>query len=58
MCYRDKTFCTAKCTKRHCNSKLTDQIKQDAVSWWGDLDAPIATADFSNSCEDFQKDKT
>lgn len=56
ICYRDMTFCTAKCFTE-CARKLTEEVRLDAVKWWGNEDAPIAVADFSPSCEMYRGEK-
>lgn len=54
--YRDMTFCVANCNNEKCTRKLTDEIREEAVDWWGNSDAPIAVADFTNSCDKYQKE--
>lgn len=56
ICYRDMTFCTAKCLTE-CARKLTEEVRVAAVKWWGWPDAPIAVADFSPSCEMYRGEK-
>lgn len=51
MCYRDTTFCTAKCATVDCPIKLTTQVMLDAQRWWGGHDAPLAQGDRSEGCE-------
>ena len=44
ICYKDITFCTffPLCKNGHkCKVALTEKIKNDAVKWWGDENAPI-----------------
>ena len=53
LCFRDMSFCTAKCATQHCDRKLTDQIKRDAEAWWPENPA-IATSDFSLTCAEFK----
>ncbi len=45
MCYRDMTFCTfyKDCTSADtCHRPLTDEVKAQAVEFWGSEDVPIA----------------
>ena len=32
---------------------LTDKIREDAVKWWGNENAPIAMSDYSSRCEEY-----
>jgi hypothetical protein len=48
ICYRDTTFCISECATE-CNAKLTDEVRRDAVRWWGNDDAPIMVNDFKCS---------
>lgn len=57
ICYRDKTYCIARCSNHDCNSKLTQQVELDAKKWWGNDKAPIAMADFSQTCEDYKAEE-
>jgi hypothetical protein len=44
LCYKDKAFCPfhTECNNgKNCEAALTEQIKIDAVKWWGNEDAPI-----------------
>ena len=45
LCYKDKTFCTAKnCVNfNDCDRALTEMVRADAQRWWGTTEAPIAT---------------
>jgi len=46
MCYRDRTYCQfwGDCKNGgECSRALTSEVKQDAIKWWGNNDAPIAT---------------
>ena len=45
ICYRDKTFCGFydKCKHgKFCRDALTEEIKEEAVKWWGGQNAPIS----------------
>lgn len=44
ICYKDKIFCTGDgCAKfSACPDALTDEVKDRAIKWWGDADAPIS----------------
>lgn len=55
--YKDKTFCTAKCKTPDCSFKLTEEVRKEAIVWWGDENAPIATTNFSSFCDGYIADK-
>ncbi len=60
ICYRDMTFFSAACRNETCERRLTDRVKANAQAWWertfpqSQIGAPIAMADFSSTCPDFQ----
>lgn len=54
ICFKDKTFCNAKCSNTDCSIKLTEQVFKDAGGWWGDNDAPVATGDRSAGCTGYK----
>lgn len=57
MCYRDMTFCRARCAVVDCQRRLSPEVERAAREWWGDEgEPPIATADYSAVCEDFEPD--
>lgn len=46
LCYKDKTFCSywTSCKNGYyCDRALTEQVKQDAITWWGNENAPLST---------------
>lgn len=54
LCYRDQTFCTAfgdRCGNALCHRALTDEVREDAVNWWGAEGAPISVADLWDGCD-------
>jgi hypothetical protein len=53
ICFRDMTFCTAACADTQCHRRLTPDVKAAARRWWGGDDAPIAMADYSDGCQDY-----
>ena len=53
ICYRDMTFCEAKCGNLSCNSNFTDKVREEARKWWGGDDVPVAFADLSIGCRDY-----
>ena len=57
MCYRDMTFCNAKCANDKCHRKLTDKVRKDAIAWWAGDNAPIAVSNFSKDCPDYIEEK-
>lgn len=45
-CFKDMTFCPGwvheRCAKANdCHRPLTEKVKQDAIMWWGNDNAPI-----------------
>lgn len=53
MCYKDRTFCSAKCANKAC-FRYFDEVTQEAANkWWGSDTPPIAFCDFSKGCEAF-----
>lgn len=55
MCYKDMTFCAAKCATVKCIRNLTPKVEEGARLWWShDPDnAPIALSDFSETCGEY-----
>ena len=43
MSFRDMTFCTEDTCRKFggCNRALTPEVKDLAIQWWGNEDAPI-----------------
>lgn len=60
ICYKDMTFCRATCATKECSRMMTDEVRSGARAWWGhDPDnAPIATSDFSDTCEYYRYEVT
>ena len=54
MCFRDMTFCNAVCGNMSCSRKMTEQVQEAAIRWWGSDKAPIALSDFSAHCDVYQ----
>lgn len=54
ICFRDRTFCNAKCSNTDCSIKLTQQVFKDAARWWGNDNAPIAIGDRSDGCTGYK----
>jgi len=50
ICYKDMTFCVAKCDNKDCSGMLTDEVRANAAKWWGSDEAPIAVSDFTYNC--------
>ena len=55
MCFRDMTFCNAKCANEACPRKFTEQVQRDADKWWRKPGAPIALSDFSEHCDKWEQ---
>lgn len=54
ICFKDRTFCNAKCSNTECSIKLTDQVFKDAAVWWGNNNAPVAMGDRSHGCTGYK----
>ena len=54
LCFKDITFCEAECGNTNCDRRLTDEVQQQAIKWWGNEQAPIAVSDFSGDCDKFE----
>lgn len=54
--FRDRTFCSAKCSNTDCPRQYTDALHQQARSWWShDPDnAPVAFSDFKEGCKEYR----
>lgn len=53
ICYRDMTFCSAKCKNMECSRKFTQQDELDAKRF----NLPVAFGDFSHRCDDYQPEE-
>lgn len=53
ICFRDKTFCSAKCGLASCSRQINQEVREAGAKWWGSEDFPIAVSDFSGICPDF-----
>lgn len=54
ICYKDKTFCAADCMTLDCHRQFTPAEAEQARAWWGGDNPPVAFADFSLGCPDYQ----
>lgn len=65
MCFRDTSFCTAKCMNMECPRQYTKETAKAADFWWnGPLDTqkertspPVSFMDFSPTCPVYQPAK-
>lgn len=57
LCFRDKTFCSAKCSTTSCHRNWTPEQQAEAREWWAGMEgeAPVAFSDFSPECSRYQK---
>ena len=62
MCFRDMTFCGAvndmgasDCVNTECHRYFSSEDLTASRKWMGD--APIAFADMSSECDDYQHDR-
>lgn len=53
MCFRDMTFCSAKCLNTSCPRQFDDEQRAAARKWWKGDGAPIAFSDFSGTCPEY-----
>jgi len=53
ICYRDQSYCASDCINSQCFRYLSDEVKARA----NEVRLPIATADFSEECQDYIKEK-
>ena len=54
ICYRDQSYCASDCINVECFRYLSDEVYQRA----NEVRLPIATADFSEECKGYMKEKT
>lgn len=56
LCFKDQTFCSARCANFDCFRNFTDEVHQQSRQWWAhDPDnAPIAFSDFSDKCSEYR----
>jgi hypothetical protein len=59
MCFRDMTFCGSNCTNEACRRHYGEDEAAAARDWWNGMEGspPIAWADFSGDCADYQPPK-
>ena len=50
ICYRDRTYCTARCSNTSCGIMLTDAVKEAARL----VGLPVSMSDYSATCEIFR----
>jgi hypothetical protein len=50
MCFRDMTFCSAKCSNRECFRNYNSEVREAGIRWWGSEDFPIALSNLSEGC--------
>ena len=55
ICYRDMTFCNAECGNTECRRNFTEELREDAIKWWGNENFPVAKADFKTGCLNFKE---
>jgi len=52
-CYKDRTYCNARCSKTDCKDALTKQVIVNTKEWGG-VDVSILVKDFSQSCFEYE----
>lgn len=55
ICYKDRTFCIAPCVHTDCPTRLTDDVRDAALAWWGGNNAPIAVCNMAKHCAYFEE---
>ena len=50
ICFRDMTFCSAKCANLDCERQFGSAEQKAAEKWWGNSKPPVALLDFSKTC--------
>ena len=57
LCYKDKTFCSAKCAQDNCPRNWETEDKAAYNRWsqdfGGDGEGPVAFSDFSSNCPSY-----
>ena len=55
ICFKDTTFCSSsyRCANTECERRFAEKDLEDARTWWGNFDAPIAWSDFRMDCGKF-----
>ena len=49
ICYKDRSYCVAKCMTKECARNLSKEEQQHAL----ELGLPIALTDFSSDCDSY-----
>ena len=52
--FLDRAFCSSKVEVHTCGRELTDELKKQALAWWGSEDYPVAYGEF---CTATKKEK-
>ena len=42
ICFKDRAFCIDPKCNNECGRKLTEELHQEAIRWWGSEDYPIS----------------
>ncbi len=53
ICYKDKTFCIAKCAVVKCSRKATDELFKEANAFG----MGVAVSDFSEVCDEYKAEQ-
>lgn len=56
LCYKDMTFCSSDCAKSDCYRYFGEEQRIAAREWWGNDNAPVLMANFSQKCADYRKE--
>lgn len=54
LCFKDRTFRSAKCRNDTCPRQFTDELHEQAREWWGGDGAPVAFMDYSKTCPEYK----
>lgn len=55
MTFRDRTFCSSspQCANTQCTRHFGEAAREAARKWWGSDDAPVAFANYRETCGEF-----
>ena len=55
MCYRDRSYCDARCAPTDCDRNITDDVLEAARKWWADMpgEPPFCVFPYSKGCNSF-----
>lgn len=54
ICFKDMAFCSlypSQCKNDKCPRAFTENLRKEAIEWWGTVDVPVAYSSVDN-CPD------